>query len=356
MGEELIYNKDFRDILRKSRMNFLLGAGASYLKNKNGVSYPLMEDLVVAVINDDEHKSILKLFTEDNLVNSCYSKYIIENRNFEEYLSSIEGLLNYPYNKESKDNLKKLIDTTKRVVMKRLKSSNNSEILEEFKKFYIQILNLNNDKEEVYKRINVFTTNYDMLNEIALEEIGVHYYSGFFGLKNRRFNPAFYNFTYSDDMNLKTKSYIIKNEHINLYKLHGSLSWKLVNNDLIETQDFESNNNPVIIYPSHSKYNQSNLIAYYSTLMREFLNQISNEQSSLIVIGYSFGDEHINKLIQSALSIENFVLIAFLFSENDYKHFKEKIGIRSNTKLIKGDRATLTHFNNFLEGSINEEN
>lgn len=342
------FDSELSTIIKKTRVNYLFGAGASYLPQANKTGYPLMRDLVNEIKSSNEHITKLNEFRNDSLVFRCYKRFIIEQGNFEEYLSSLEGLINYPLNDNILEKIEDIIKIVKKIVVQRIRISDDESILGLYEKFYSNLIMLNRDKEEVFKRINLFTTNYDMLTELALENMGIHFYSGFFGVKKRKFNPAFYNFTYSDDMNLKTKNYIIKNDHINLYKLHGSLSWKILEDDLIEIQDYEKNTDPVIIYPSHTKYNQTNLVAYYSTLMREFLNQLSNEQSSLIVIGYSFGDDHLNKLIESALSIENFTLVAFLYSETDYEQFMKKIGKKANTRLYYGDFANLDSFTAFI--------
>lgn len=341
------FDKSIVSILEKTRINILLGAGASFKKNQTLPHYPLMKDLVEEIEKSRKHSNCLADFPENSIVWECYKKMLSEG-NFEDYLSSLEGYMNFPISPKEKEKTSKLISIVKEIVVNRIKTSSDNTVLEEIQKFYKVLLKINNEKEEGLKRINVFTTNYDMLSEIAFENIGAHYFSGFFGLKNRKFSPAYYNYSYSDDLNLRTKNYMIKNEHINLYKLHGSLSWKLNGDELVEVQDYDSNSDPVIIYPSHTKYNQTNLIGYYSTLMREFLNQLLAQQSSLIVIGYSFSDEHINKLIESALHVETFTLIAFTFSDNDLENLKNFAYNRSNVIVYNGNYATLSEFESFL--------
>jgi hypothetical protein len=65
-----------------------------------------------------------------------------------------------------------------------------------------------------------------------------------------------------------------------------------------------------MIYPTPAKQNAS--FGYpYSDLFREFQHRTVRDQSVLFVIGYSFGDEHINNIIFQALTIPTFRLIAF---------------------------------------------
>lgn len=68
---------------------------------------------------------------------------------------------------------------------------------------------------------------------------------------------------------------------------------------------------PEIIYPSVDKFKNTNLIICYSALMREFSNRLCQRDTALFVSGMSMGDEHINKIIENALTITSFHLIIF---------------------------------------------
>jgi len=52
--------------------------------------------------------------------------------------------------------------------------------------------------------------------------------------------------------------------------------------------------------------------------MRAFSNQICQEDSTLVVTGTSLGDEHINKVIENALSINSFTMIIFAYGNDDF--------------------------------------
>lgn len=349
------YDKSLKQILKKTRVNFLLGAGASHYIEEGQLSYPLMKDLVKYIISNEAYNTIIKELKDDNIIIKCHNQYMLKQMNFEIFLSALEGLTNYPLKEAKLGLILSVIELCKKLVIERILRSNTAKMVQIYSAFYQSLLSFNKDKEENFKRTNIFTTNYDMLNELALEELSIFYFAGFSGLNKRRFNPAYYNFTYSDDMNLNTRNYLVKNDHINLYKLHGSLSWIIKNGELNETQDFTNNSSPVIIYPSHTKYNNTNLIVYYSTLMREFLNQLSKEQTTLVTIGYSFSDEHINQLIESALSIERFTLVACLYSDNDLVNINKRFPKQSNLMIFKGHMSTLDFFGKFLEDETNEQ-
>lgn len=49
----------------------------------------------------------------------------------------------------------------------------------------------------------------------------------------------------------------------------------------------------------------------YADLFREFQTRVVQDQSVLVTVGYSFGDQHINNIVFQALTIPNFRLIIF---------------------------------------------
>jgi hypothetical protein len=102
---------------------------------------------------------------------------------------------------------------------------------------------------------------------------------------------------------------------IHLYKLHGSLTWHRCEQNwgnpygIYSTfYNQHSNEDDVLIYPTPLKYAQT-LGLPYSELFRRFGNAIVQQQSALFVIGYGFGDDHVNALIRQALAIPSFTLI-----------------------------------------------
>ena len=66
----------------------------------------------------------------------------------------------------------------------------------------------------------------------------------------------------------------------------------------------------VMIYPTPLK-DRSTLMVPYSDLFRNFQNHLAKPNAVLITLGYSFGDDHINRVILDNLSIPSFRLIIF---------------------------------------------
>ncbi len=92
----------------------------------------------------------------------------------------------------------------------------------------------------------------------------------------------------------------------------------------------------VMIYPTPMKQNAS-FGSPYSDLFREFQSRIVREQSVLVVLGYSFGDEHINNLIFQALTVPTFRVIAFVNPNMGGVGERLKVLQDSRVWLVGGD-------------------
>ncbi len=180
------------------------------------------------------------------------------------------------------------------------------------------------------RRANIFTANYDLAFEYAFDKLGVHYIDGFSGFHKRFFKPE----TFEYDIfypGSTTSGKVQRIEKVVRYiKLHGSISWvsselRDANNlygieekplELIEKLDKKGE---IIIYPSAVKKSYT-LDLPYSELFRQFASTITQSQSVLITIGYSFGDDHFNDIIYQALSNPTFTLIIvdFLGTASEY--------------------------------------
>ena len=156
--------------------------------------------------------------------------------------------------------------------------------------------------------LEIFTTNYDVLFERAFEASRVPVFDGFVGT----YQPFFYPECLDDDNLLPTAKWV------RLWKLHGSVSWRLegeVGDErkrILRGQPSESGE---MILPSHRKYDQSRKQPYMAYMDR--LSRTLNSEHALIVaIGYGFGDEHINSILYGSLDNRNTAnVIALQFEE-----------------------------------------
>lgn len=164
------------------------------------------------------------------------------------------------------------------------------------------------------KRVNLFTLNYDTLIEQAADAEGVVLLDGFVGTQRRVFHPE----SYEQDLYFPaetTEGRVHRFDRVlHLYKLHGSITWALdepsIDNPYgVRVQAFDpQNRQPLLIYPTPAKYGET-LGMPYAELFRRFATALVRPQSVLFVIGYGFGDEHVNAIIRQALAVPSFTLM-----------------------------------------------
>ena len=220
------------------------------------------------------------------------------------------------------------------------------------------------------RRANLFTTNYDMAFDYALDNLGVHYINGFMGVHNRFFRPEVYDY----DLYYPGQSAIGKvhraEKVLRYYKMHGSLSWVSTPPNVSNTygikeiplnEDFIiDENNEIMIYPCVSKKSFT-LDLPYSELFRQFSQAINQPQSVLICVGYSFYDEHINDIIKQALSIPSFTLIIANFAQTaDPESEIEKLKALGDKRIIildqtASDQSTFIGFVDKIMPDLYEE-
>lgn len=178
------------------------------------------------------------------------------------------------------------------------------DVLKTYESFYQKIAFRNKD----LSRICVFTTNNDMYNETAMDNLNIHYVNGFSGGVKRHFNPAMFNYTYSKRMDVGIDKYEPVENMVYFYKIHGSVNWIDDEKDdsnffsIVEEHNTEWNDNKnILIYPTPTKQNKS-LGAPYVDLFREFQHRLLEPNTVLFVMGYGFNDEHVNDIIYRALA------------------------------------------------------
>ncbi|MGA2608709.1 MAG: SIR2 family protein [Terriglobia bacterium] len=162
-------------------------------------------------------------------------------------------------------------------------------------------------------RAKVFTINYDLLLERALDNLGVLYFDGFLGTINRTLRTECYHYDlyYPGETTEGRVSRVDRVLHF--YKLHGSINWRrrfTAAGDVVISHTIPEENEygDVMIYPSPLKLTEMNGYPY-AEMFRHFSASIHQPQSVLLTVGYKFQDNHINRLIYQALSIPSFVLI-----------------------------------------------
>ena len=180
------------------------------------------------------------------------------------------------------------------------------------------------------QRANIFTSNYDLAFEYAFDNLGVKYIDGFSGFHHRYFKPETFNYDIFYPGSTTAGKVQRIEKVVRYFKLHGSISWINDNQhtpsniygieempiELIKMKAKEDNDSlygNLMIYPTAVKKSYT-LDLPYSELFRHFAHCISQPQSVLFTIGYSFYDEHFNDIIYQALSNPTFTLVIIDFN------------------------------------------
>ncbi len=152
---------------------------------------------------------------------------------------------------------------------------------------------------------DIFSLNYDTILESSLDDLQLHYTDGFRGT-----NRAWFDVKAFDEE--KTAAYRI-------FKLHGSINWvRDTNGDVRRVPEIKDE--PVVVYPSEQKYIQTQY-GIYETLIGCFRNRLRSPKKNnyLVVLGYSFNDEHINEAICDSVNADrnNLTIISFIGPEDE---------------------------------------
>lgn len=158
-------------------------------------------------------------------------------------------------------------------------------------------------------RLKLFTLNYDTLFERAAETLNAAIVDGFSFTRTPTFNGS--NF----DLDIVRRQHHRVHHQENyeekvfqLLKLHGSLDWEQSEGNVVRCMGFA--NNPLIVPPSAHKFEQSYEMPFFE-MMSRFQQSLRQENTTLMVIGYSFNDAHVNRVISEALATNlNFEMVA----------------------------------------------
>lgn len=232
----------------------------------------------------------------------------------------------------------------------------------------------------VSKQVNLFTTNMDLFLDKTIEDLGFVLNDGFSG----RINPKFGTENFHNSIHKYSSHYEYKSELplFNLFKMHGSVNWKRINeNTAKRTYEITNNNSleilkniskvgikeeqvtPIItgekdekdrdktftynellnnianieekdihneylthygelvmINPTKDKFRDTTSNFYFYELLRMYANHLEKENSVLFVLGFSFADEHIKEITKRVLK-SNPTLIIVIFCKNGDKEW-----------------------------------
>jgi hypothetical protein len=146
--------------------------------------------------------------------------------------------------------------------------------------------------------VEIFTTNYDLLLEEAFESARIPYFDGFTGGHAPFFDPVT---VAGNDLPPRWSR---------LWKLHGSLGWKVDNGVVVRSGGYECTE---LVYPDHLKYDLTQKQPY-SALFERLKHFLLQPDTLLLTAGFSFRDAHICALLDEALAMNaNASVFAFQF-------------------------------------------
>ncbi len=217
----------------------------------------------------------------------------------------------------------------------------------------------------VRDRLNIFTTNYDRLIEVGAELAGLHLLDRFLGT----LMPIFRSSRLDLDMHYNPPGIRGEPRYLEgvarFTKLHGSVDWIHNGEDIrriglpFGAEDIApylrapgldgATAHQLMIYPNAAKDRETADYPYVE-LFRDLASAVCRPNSTLLTYGYSFGDEHINRVIRDMLTIPSTHLVVISYDDQlgRIMQIYEKVGRPSQISLLIGpalaDLTTLTEY------------
>lgn len=305
------------------QVGILIGAGVS-----KACGLPNVDDLT---------KEVRKIITDKNFIDLLH-----EDDNVEVILSKLHQL-KYLLSNGKKFNglsLKEVQEIEKSI--KRIIYMNLSKTVD-FTKLSSLVTWLNYINREFEKEI--FTLNYDLLLERAMEDLSLPYFTGFIG----NVRPFFMSDSVDD-----YKGIYVKKSWTKLWKLHGSLNFmKTLEGKIIIENNIGEEYEHLLVYPSMDKYLSSRKAPFISYLDRFRKYMLENEKV-LLILGYSFGDEHVNEIIINGLNDNTRLSVfAFAFDEITYQNCIGVLGIYPNVSIYTEKKKFINRTESIFEYELN---
>jgi hypothetical protein len=202
-------------------------------------------------------------------------------------------------------------------------------------------------------RLSIFTTNYDRLIEAGAELAGLHLLDRFLGT----LMPIFRSSRLDLDMHYNPPGIRGEPRYLEgvarFVKLHGSVDWVQTGKDIrrlglpfgADTVDpylqapglSGATAHKLMIYPNAAKDRETADYPYVE-LFRDLAAAVCRPNSTLVTYGYSFGDEHINRVIRDMLTIPSTHLVVIAYDDplGRVMQTYDEIGRPSQISLLIG--------------------
>jgi len=322
-------NKQINEMLFKlfqsTRLNILLGSGAS------------MPAISIAGDLEEEVQTLYDAGNNDKATNQLYEFLVLINQ-------STMNLVN------------------------KTPDANITTVQNGYKGLFKNIEKILNERRTniLPKQVNIFTTNYDVFIEDSIEFFdSVRLNDGFdrkpsltgdFKFSTNCFCNSIFN-------NGSLYNYKVELPSVNLYKLHGSMTWMHNTNNIV----YKINNrapcppepnveqveayvdNHALILPRKHKFSETVLQQIYYDLLRLYANELDKENTTLLVFGFSFADEHIIEITQRALKNPTLKIVIFAYNDVAKDVFLEQFEHYHNVDVIITGSDDVIDFNKLNE-------
>lgn len=263
-------------------------------------------------------------------------------------------------------------------------------VIKNYEIFIDTLIRLMQQKNDYSKRCNLFTTNYDGCIPFVADKLfqkgslAFHVNDGTNGFLQKTLSARNFN-TYLCDAGIFGK-HSTDIPQLNLINLHGSAYWRKndesivvdysntesgiqippeaiawlnelasilydnsktiddVLNINVEFSDDVSNafwdsyDKLPIVNPTKWKFNETVFEEHYYQMLRLLSYQLEEPNSVLITFGFSFADEHIEKLVKRSLSNPKLTVFVCCYDDKEFSVMQGKFGSEAN--------VTLVHFEN----------
>jgi hypothetical protein len=310
------WSKISRELLTSSRLVVLAGSGCSFGLTGSTKSAPMMADLFTLTTRLSGYSELIR------------SNPQLENyTNVEELLSAVQAAASLQSHAGIEEEFLRDATATIRDACDFIDESSDLTAHETFLRKIAH-------RELRQDRVSLFTTNYDLAFETALQRLRFTAIDGF-GYGSRAIFSGD-NFAFDLVRRGPRGELELVPEVIRLMKLHGSVDWDDSSSYIQRTANPTS---PVLIYPSSNKYRQSFRQPYLEAMAR-FQASLREQDTTIIIIGFGFSDDHITQPIVDALLTQ--ATMRLLVVSPDVSTSSSATNVRLRQAVIAGDnRITL---------------
>lgn len=273
--------------------------------------------------------------------------------------------------------------------------STNASSFDQYKEFGEIVFRIFSERgnPSLDRQFNIFTTNYDPVIELIFDHSNCICNDGFEGRVQPRFSTDNYSKTYYRHAMFSNRKVEIPS--VNLFKLHGSVTWGNAGGDIIYQQycdkicafrdshsklfhdeliskivAFLTSNHPdeakeqikslfakkffdtfldkaeaydnfikeykksfLIVNPTKEKFSDTLLNKNYYELLRIFSNELEKENTLMVANGFSFRDEHILDLVKRSMVNPYLKILIFVYQSSEIDDLKSRFGKVKNNNI-----------------------